>query len=169
MSAVVVQLVTLDPNIVVFDYPSWIGMYPEFAAVTQPRATGFFRQACLFCDNTPCSPIPAQEPRATYLDMMTAHIASLNGGLNPCGVVAAGSGPGMVGRITSASEGSVSISSEYPSSGDGPSAAWFNQTPYGAAFWAATAQYRTWQYFVGPQPFPEGNILGGRLGTWPHW
>src|SRR6478736_5521540 len=147
--------VTPDPNIVIFDYPSWMAMYPEFAAVTQPRATGFFRQACVLCDNTPCSPIPAQEPRATYLDMLTAHIAAISGGLNPCGVVAAGSGQGMVGRIASASEGSVSISSEYSTTGEGPGAAWYNQTQYGAMYWVATAQYRMFQVHIGPQPFPE--------------
>jgi hypothetical protein len=164
-----VTVPTPDPNIVIFDYPSWIGMYPEFVAVTQPRATGFFRQACVFCDNTPCSPIPAQEPRATYLDMMTAHIAAMNGGLTACGVPAGGGGAALVGRITSASEGSVSISVADIGGGDGPGAQWYYQTPYGAAFWVATAQYRTWQYFIGPQPFPEANVYQGRLGAWRRW
>lgn len=161
--------VTPDPNVVIFDYAHWMMVYPEFAAVTQPRAQAFFDMACVLCDNTPCSPVPAQKPRSGYLDMLTAHIAALSGGLNPCGVVTAGSGQGVVGRITSASEGSVSISVADIGAGEGPGAAWYYQTQYGALYWIATAQYRTWQYFVGPQPFPEGNVMGGRLGTWPHF
>jgi hypothetical protein len=76
----------------------------------------------------------------------------------------------MVGRINSATEGSVSITSDYGSAGSGgPSEAWYTQTPYGALYWAATAQYRTWQYHIGPQPFPEANTFTGRLGAWRHW
>jgi hypothetical protein len=162
-----VQAPPPDPNIVIFDYQHWMMVYPEFSAVTQPRAQAFFDQACILCDNTACSPVPAQKPRSTYLDMLTAHIAALSGGLNPCGTVTAGQGMGMIGRISSATEGSVSISSEYSVNGDGPNAAWYNQTQYGALYWIATAQYRTWHYFVGPQPFPEGNVGSGRLGAWP--
>ena len=47
--------------------------------------------------------------------------------------------PAIVGRISSASEGSVSVSSEYKDSGS-PSEAFFTQTKYGAMFWQATAQ-----------------------------
>lgn len=159
---------TPDPNVVVFDYPSWIARYPEFVAVAQPQAQRFFDEACIYCDNTPCSPIPIP-PRDTYLDMLTAHIAALNGGLNQGGTIAAGDGIGVVGRISNASEGSVSIGTDYPMSGDGPNAAWYNQTRYGAAYWIATAQYRTFRYFVGPQPFPEANYAQGRLGGWRRW
>jgi hypothetical protein len=157
-----------NPHIVIFDYPHWMAAYPEFAAVTQPRAQGFFDQACVFCDNTACSPVPYNPgPRAIYLDMLTAHIAALSGGLDPCGVVAGGSGAGVVGRITSASEGSVSVSVGDMGQGDGPNAAWYYQTRYGAMYWTATAQYRTWQYFLGPQPFQETYIPYGR--AMPGW
>jgi hypothetical protein len=153
--------VTPDPHVVIFDYQHWMQRYPEFGAVTQPRAQGFFDDACVFCDNTAGSPVPYDStqtptgPRATYLDMLTAHIAALNGGLDPCGQVAAGQGAGVVGRIQSASEGSVSVSFGDMGSGDGPNAAWYYQTRYGAMYWVATAQYRTFRYFLGPQPFPE--------------
>jgi len=161
-----------DPHIVVFDYAAWMAAYPEFAAVTQPRAERFFREAEVFCDNTPCSPVPYDltatptGPRDIYLAMLTAHIAALNGGLTACGTLPAGQGGGVTGRIQSASEGSVSISFAELGAGDGPNAAWFYQTPYGAAYWVATAQYRTWQYHIGPQPFPEANTYNGRLGAW---
>ena len=35
-------------------------------------------------------------------------------------------------------------------------AEWFVQTKYGAAYWAATARYRTARYYPGPQPFGRG-------------
>jgi Protein of unknown function (DUF4054) len=162
-----------DPNVVVFDYATWMARHPEFAAVTQPRAQWFFDQATLLCDNTACSPAPYDSrmtppgPRDLYLDLLTCHIASLNGGLTACGTLPAGSGAGLVGRITSASEGSVSVSVSDLGTGDGPNAAWYYQTPYGAAYWTATAQYRTWKYFLGPQPFPEVYIPYGR--AMPGW
>jgi uncharacterized protein DUF4054 len=159
---------TVDPPVaVVFDYQGWMAAYPEFAAVTQPRAQRFFNEACVYCDNTACSPIADLTQREIYLWMLTAHIAALNGGLDPCGEIPAGQGRGLVGRITNASEGSVSVGTEYPVSGDGPNAAWYNQTPYGANYWVATAQFRTFQYHLGPQPFPEPFILyGSRFGIW---
>lgn len=66
--------------------------------------------------------------------------------------VATGIGsPRPVGRTSSASEGSVSASFDYisPTPGSGP---WFNQTPYGAAFWQATASLRGMHYRPGPNP-----------------
>ena len=54
----------------------------------------------------------------------------------------------LVGRITSATEGSVSVSTQF----DVPpgSAQWFAQTLYGAEFWTATAAYRTMRYLPSP-------------------
>ena len=113
-------VVAADPNVVVFDYPTWMACYPEFSAVTQPRAQMFFDIACTFCDNTACSPVPAQSPRATYLNMLTAHVAALSGGLTACGVVAGGGGGAApVGRIASATEGSVTVSFDYGMTADG--------------------------------------------------
>ena len=160
---------TVDPHVVVFNYQDWMAAYPEFAGVTAPRAERFFNEACVFCDNTACSPVPYDStqtptgPRDIYLAMLTAHIAALNGALDACGVVQAGQGLGVVGRIQSASEGSVSVSFGDMGSGDGPNAAWYNQTRYGATYWIATAQYRTWQYHLGPQRFPE--VYGGVYGV----
>ena len=73
----------------------------------------------------------------------------------------------LVGRVASASEGSVSVSLEYASS-TSVNQAWFFQTPYGAQFWQATAAYRQMRY-VAPMPrnfnpWPPG---GGWPGGWP--
>jgi hypothetical protein len=52
----------------------------------------------------------------------------------------------LVGRISSASEGSVSIATDYNIGGN--SAQWYNQTPYGAEYWALTVRYRSSLYVV---------------------
>jgi hypothetical protein len=87
-----------------------------------------------------------------------AHIAKLNA---PIG----GDPPsGLVGRISNASEGSVSVGVAYP---EVAGAEWFNQTRYGAMFWQATKQYRMAQYFPGPgaafNRWPFGRFMGFAL------
>lgn len=131
------------PGVVAFNYGEWLIQYPEFAAVTQPQGQSYFNRATLYCDNTPCSPITDIFQRTVLLNMATAHIASLfmpqPGGQPPNKIV---------GRISSATQGSVSVQAAYtePTS---DLEAWFNQTPYGAAFWAATTRYRT-AFYVSP-------------------
>jgi hypothetical protein len=79
--------------------------------------------------------------------MLTAHIAALNA------VELGGrSAENIVGRISSASEGSVSISLDSQTPG---TAAWFQQTKYGAAFWQATTQYRKARIFPGSNRNPD--------------
>ncbi|KVH51181.1 DUF4054 domain-containing protein [Burkholderia diffusa] len=142
----------MPDGIVTFDYGTWSARYPALAAATNATlAQLYFDEAQLYCDNTPCSPVQDLTMRALLLNMLTAHIAQLN---QPVGAATAGGGTAapspLVGRITSATEGSVSVQTQM----DVPpgSAQWFNQTPYGAAFWAATAAYRTMHYVAMPPP-----------------
>ena len=133
---------------VTFDYPTCALRYPELAtSVTSPLAGLYFAEATLYCDNTDCSVITDLNQRAMLLNMATAHIAALNSPLN-----GQASSP-LVGRITNASEGSVSVQTQF----DVPpgSAQWWAQTKYGAAFYAATAQFRVMQYFPGPEYIPD--------------
>jgi len=127
--------------IVVFDYADWLARYPEFSGVTEPKAIAYFLEAELFCDNTPISIVPydpaASPPvltRELLLLMLTAHIAWIYGAAQSS----------MTGRITSATEGSVSVSSENPYPAG--TVQWYQQSRYGSSFWAATAQWRTMLY-----------------------
>ena len=132
-------------GIVVFDNRAWAARYPELAA-SVPDAQPFFDEACVYLDNTPCSPVRNWKPggrRAVLLNMLTAHIVALNVGLN-CQPASP-----LVGRVTSASEGSVSVSTAITVPG---SAEWFAQTKYGFAYWQATAQNRMMHYRPGRQP-----------------
>lgn len=151
---------------VAFNYTAWAQRYPEFVAkatpaqlVTEPLATLYFQEACQYCDNTDSSPVPNDPPvyqRATFLNMLTAHIAFLN---------RAGSSD-LVGRISDATEGSVSVSTDV---GDLPgSAAWFAQSKYGFAFWQASAIYRKMLYV--PPPPLETTVPGfGPYGPFNFW
>lgn len=132
-------------GVVAFDYGGWSTRYPEFSAVSQPLAQMYFNEATLYCDNTPCSPIcdaSVGGQRSMLLNMVTAHIAAINSGVN--GQAASQ----LVGRIATAGEGSVNVGTQndYPPG----SVQWFQQTKYGAAFWAATAGYRTMHYEAAP-------------------
>lgn len=152
-------------SIVVFDYATWLLRYPEFSSVGQPLAQLYFNEAQLYCDNTVCSLVTDGSPggqRAMFLNMLTAHIAALNA------VISGQPSSPLVGRISSATEGSVSVQTQndYPPG----SAQWFQQTKYGAAYWQASAQFRTARYVPGPaaivDPFaPYFNRRGfGRFG-----
>jgi hypothetical protein len=128
--------------VVVFDYESWVARYPEFAAVSEPLAQAYFDESSLYFAN--CGWTAALPQAPTLLNMLTAHIAWLysprdvNGNPASTGQTASP----LVGRISTASEGSVSVGTELTSSGS-PSEAFFTQTKYGFSFWQATAQFRT--------------------------
>lgn len=130
--------------IVVFDINAFRERYPEFDTVSDTLLNAYFVEATVYLDNTDCSPVTDVNVRAVYLNMLVAHIAALNSGVG-------GQKPsGLVGRVASASEGSVSVSTgEVPVS---PSSWWYLQTPYGAAYWQATARYRVFQYVPGASP-----------------
>lgn len=138
-----------------FDYDAWIAAYPVFAGVTEPQAIEFFNLATAFFNNAGW---PGSLPQApAMLNALTAHVAWLfsmrdqNGAPSSSGTVPP---PSIVGRISNASQGSVSVQAEYDAQGGNPSAAWYNQTPYGAMYWAMTAPYRTAVYVPRVTPLP---------------
>lgn len=147
-------------GVVVFDYDAWITRYPEFAAVAQPTAQLYFAEAALYCSNTAWWNLVNFLPkRQMLLNMLTAHVAYLS---TPD---ADGQPRELVGRISTASEGSVSVGTEYASPGTSMVKAYLSQTPYGAAFLAATGPQRVFRYYPGPRQNPLRNVLG--LGRGP--
>ncbi|MEF3068037.1 DUF4054 domain-containing protein [Pandoraea apista] len=138
--------------IVTFDYSAWTSRYPEFSSVAQSLALDYFNEACLYLDNTDRSLVLDVPQRTMLLNMLTAHIAALNSGTN--GQAASP----LVGRIANATEGSVSVGTAYAEASG--SRAWYDQTRYGAAYWQATAPYRTLRYRPGfsPSGYPKWPI-----------
>ncbi len=122
---------------VVFDVAAFKTRYPEFASVDSGYLTACFTEATLYLSNGDSSRVQNITKRAIMLNMLTAHIAYLGGALSP------DKQSMPVGRVASASEGSVSASFDGPTPG---SSFWYMQTQYGASFWQAASTYRGFQY-----------------------
>lgn len=131
--------------VAVFNYAMWAARYPALAPVVdEALATAYFAEAGVYLDNTDCSIVSDVTVRLVYLNMLVAHIALLNG-------ASAAGAAGLVGRIASATEGSVTINADLNARPG--SEQWYAQTQPGLSFWTATAAYRTMQYVPGPQPY----------------
>lgn len=134
--------------VAVFNYSQWAAMFPELAgSVNSTLAGSFFTVAELLLDNTDCSPVQDATARLTMLNYAVAHLASLSGYPLPAGQSTPA--PASVGRVSSASEGSVSISTDYGAVRE--SQAWWVQTQYGATFWQLTRALRTMHYIAAPK------------------
>ena len=121
-------------NVVVFNAEEFLALYPQFNNVfTAEQLQQFFNVACLMCDNTPNSKIVDLAERKTLLYMLTCHIATLQQ-----------RGTGVVGIMTSATEGKVSVGLQ--SYTNNPN--WYKQTQCGSMYWLATAKYRVGMRYV---------------------
>lgn len=146
----------MTTGVVSFVPTDFIARYPEFTSIVSALPS-YFGEATLYLDNSINSRVVNVETRLPLLWMLTAHIAALNGGVN--GQPASP----LVGRITTAGEGSVSVATEMP--GANGSSAWFLQTKYGAAYWQATLRFRQMRYVLAanpvasaPTPFPDYSV-----------
>lgn len=128
--------------IVVLDITRFRAMFPEFSNVTDSLLPFLFDQATDYLNNSDFSLVDDVIKRERLLYLLMAHLAFVRyGDANGNG------GTGMVGRISSASEGSVSVSSDagqvefrYM---------WYTQSQYGMEFWQATKVYRMANYYAG--------------------
>lgn len=139
-----------------FSWETFNTRYPEFSNVSSVQAQAFFNEATLYFDNSGTGPVTDPNAQLMLLNMVTAHIAMLSVG------TAAQPASGLVGRISSATQGSVSVSTDL--SGAPGTAAWFAQTSYGLNFWQATAPLRTMHYRPGPSRLCTGDIGQRRWG-----
>lgn len=144
--------------VVGFDYAAWLNLFPEFSYVSSAQALLYFNIATTAHRNDINGPVDDAAKQLQFLNIVTAHIAALFAPKQPGGDPA---NP-LVGRIASASEGSVSVSADF--SGLGQSAAWWSQTRYGAMYWQLTKPYRNATVVLGPrrifEPWPFG-LTGG--------
>ena len=127
--------------ITTFDYSTWIAQYPEFSNIDQYQAAGFFALAGLYHNNSGTGLVTDQAQQDALMGLLTAHIAFLRVGTdsNP----SPGS-QGVAGRVSSASMGVVSVSTELQ--GVPGTAVWFGQSVYGLSYYQATAPYRLMHY-----------------------
>lgn len=128
-------------GVVVFEPGPFKTAYPSFSTVPDAALNLNFLLATLALNNTCRSIVLDANERETLLNLLTAHITALLNGVN-------GAPPaGIVGRISTATEGSVSVSAEFIASA---AASWFIQTQWGAMFWQLTLKYRTMHYIPAP-------------------
>lgn len=128
--------------IVVLDIAKFRAMFPEFSNVSNELLPFLFDQATDYLNNSDFSLVDDVIKRERLLYLLMAHLAYVR-----YGDVNGNGGSGMVGRISSASEGSVSVSSDI-----GPVEfryAWYTQSPYGMDYWQATKVYRMANYYPG--------------------
>ena len=144
-------------GIVQFSPTEFVAIYPEFTGLTNPSMQTQFNGATLLLDNSCASRVQDANKRLQLLYMLTAHLCILNLGSND-GAGNVTTPQGIVGRISDATEGTVSVSAQNDYAPGTPQ--WFQQTRYGASYWAATAVYRTFRYKRGRvrnfNPWPWG-------------
>src|SRR5574337_1075984 len=139
--------------VVTFDPVAFKSAYGEFQACTDSQCNGWFQRATLIFDNSTCNAAYGDGNMAALYNLLVAHIGWLNAPRDPSGTPAASGSPPppIVGRINSASEGSVSLGADMGTAdASSPSQPWYMQTRYGAEFWAATVQYRSGGFVPGP-------------------
>lgn len=108
-------------GVVAFDYQNWLDIFPELSNVSERQASFYFEQAEGCVNNSPYSLVHDIKARKNILYLLTAHIATM--------AQQAAGGGSMVGRIASASQGSVSVSTAPIDAGRGEQ--WYTQTSYG--------------------------------------
>lgn len=113
--------------------------YPEFTAVTDARATDMFTISSMsILDNTDNSPVMDVNQRTQLFYMLVAHMLLI---LGTSDTPLLNNAP--PGRLSSATQGTVTSQFEYLIAPGSSMSAWFTQTKYGAMYWMATARFRS--------------------------
>jgi hypothetical protein len=141
----------------VFSYADFIAQFPEFDAVDEATISGWYTVAgATICRNDGLGPVSNAATQAVLMMFATAHLIQLfasqvNGQPNTESPSAVPS-PNIVGRVSSATEGSVTVQTEMAVPPSAAAAFWY-QTKYGLLWWTMTAPYRTMRYIPGPQRY----------------
>lgn len=123
------------------NYTLWAARYPELSSsVSTQLYAAYWGEATIFHSNNGNGPVADINQQLALLNMVVSHIATRYANIN--GVAPSPTQP--PGRISSATEGSVSASFDFTVPPG--SAQWWNQTKYGSDYWLAMAPYRTMHY-----------------------
>ncbi len=158
---------------VTFNYTNFITQFPIFSAVSAGEMQGYFAIATALIANSTCNQTAVGGGDVgiftTAMYLATAHVAwlfaarDLNGNPSSTGTQPA---PSIVGRISSAGEGSVNVSTEWGGSPDSPSAQFWRQTQYGAMLWqmmsAAMSGFYVPSPLYNPAALPFRGYFTGR-------
>jgi uncharacterized protein DUF4054 len=124
--------------VVQFRYAAWSTLFPQFSNVSEAQIAGpVLAIAQQYSRNDGGGPVNDAGVQTQLLNLMVAHVAQLLYGSTTQPVSP------LVGRVSDASEGSVSVSVEFPTNAGN---AWFLQTQYGAMWWQMALPYRLGRY-----------------------
>ena len=138
--------IQISPN-----YENWVALFPQFSYLSLAQFNMYFGIATNYIRNDGFGPVCDTNQQTDLLYLTTAHIAQLMAPTKTGGKPST-----LVGRINHASQGSVSVGTDFPVSAN---AAWWSQTPYGAAVWQMMLPYR-----LGPRYVPG---IGRVFSPWP--
>jgi hypothetical protein len=148
-----------------FDFATWVAMFQEFSALSPAQGEAYFMRACTLCANSCSNPMYGDGNLPALLYLLTSHYAWLSCPKDANGNPAATGTPAspLVGRISSAQEGSVNVQTELEMGDDtGALQSFLSQTKYGLEYWASISQYRTATYLANPTRV----VLGVLPGLW---
>jgi hypothetical protein len=154
---------------ITFNFDSWIQLFTEFTYLSPQQGALYFGLAETVHRNDGGGPVTDATTQTNLLYLATAHVAKLLAP-PPSGGNAPGRDTSVVGRVTNASEGSVSVATEMPMN---PNSAWWQTTQYGSMYWQMSQVFRTMRYIPGaPKPNNPWPIFGtgwGPGGWWGNW
>lgn len=124
-------------GVVEFNVNKFRSLYPNLKA-TDDQLNWYFVESAMLLNNTSKSCVKSLAEREVLLFLLVAHFAVLQQRID--------GGNEAVGRLASASQGSVSVSLDNGQTT--LSDKWYQQTPYGSKYWALTAKYRSFLYIA---------------------
>jgi hypothetical protein len=144
--------------VVTFNATNFQAMFPQFNTVSDAILTNFvlpFAQQIVRNDGG--GPVSDAVSQANLLNLAVAHICALLWGVN-------GQAPTpLVGRLTNATQGSVSLATEFTGYQND---AWYNQTPWGAMLVRMMRPFVSAKYYP-PYRGRRYPYVGYTTGTWP--
>ena len=127
----------MSGGVVEFNVNKFRSLYPTLKS-TGDQLNWYFVESTMLLNNTSKSCVKSLAEREVLLFLLVAHFAVLQQRVEGDNEA--------VGRISSASEGSVSVSLDNGQTT--LSDKWYQQTPYGSKYWALTAKYRSFLYIA---------------------
>jgi hypothetical protein len=136
-----------EPAFAKWDFVEFTTFFPEFNNIDPDTACSWWNVATGLHRNDGSGPVQDVTTQGYLLYLLTAHIGARSPG-GPGGAAGGGIPSFIVGSITSASQGPISVGST-PLQGGGAMGQWYNTTPFGAQYWALTQSYRLFRYRPG--------------------
>lgn len=148
---------------VTLNFDAWIAQFPEFSnTVSEVQFQLWLVVATTLHRNDGGGPVSNVQSQTVLLSLALAHLCFIYLGTNtqPSAQV--------VGRINSASEGSVAVTTDYGANVSQSEAFW-TQSKYGALYFQMTSVYRVMRYIPNPRPSLSSAIYGPGPGFWSGW